>query len=308
MAWAGTERTPIAPGGRVADGTVTVLIATAQLCIALAAVVVVGMGRADAYDRPAGSAFGVLLLLVVGPPAAFALGLLHTVALSMPVALGAHAAAGWVRGPEWLRQGALLVALGALYAIPASLMGIPYASAWAAIAASGVLPLLGVAYFLRREAKGRPVGLGGVWARILLTGLVLLVVTVSGCVTALSKGWVGGEYEVPDLSAREMAGVWTSEDGPAGIRLRADGSAVLTAVPYEAWEGPERRCDGEGTWTYTPASGDVRGSVGFEVHGREADACDLGAWKLGGTTEHPELYALFGDPDVGDVRVLVKRS
>ncbi|WP_328905209.1 hypothetical protein OG230_20685 [Streptomyces sp. NBC_00234] len=82
----------------------------------------------------------------------------------------------------------------------------------------------------------------------------------------------------------------------------------MPAAPYDVREGPEGRCDGEGAWTYTPNSGDVRGSVGFEAQGREADACDLGVWKLGGTTEHPELYALFGDPDVGDVRVLVKRS
>lgn len=87
----------------------------------------------------------------------------------------------------------------------------------------------------------------------------------------------------------------------AGMRLGVDGRAVLTAVPYEEWDAPEQRCDAEGTWTYTPSAGDVRGTVAFEA------GCELGVWTLGGTTEQPELYQVVGDPDAGDIRILVKR-
>ncbi|MFC9249104.1 hypothetical protein ACFT7S_35255 [Streptomyces sp. NPDC057136] len=178
-----TEHTLPASRTGVADGTITTLIAAVQLGIVLAGMLVVDIGQGGAYDRPGGgSVLGVLILLVVAPPVMAVLGALHTVAVSMPAALGASAAAGRLNAaPQWLRQGAFLAVLGALYAIPARLMGIPYVGAWAAIAASGVLPLLGVAYFLRREGQGRPVGLAGVWARILVIGFVLLVATVVGC-------------------------------------------------------------------------------------------------------------------------------
>ncbi|QNE75703.1 hypothetical protein F0344_14655 [Streptomyces finlayi] len=293
------------PGSRtgVADGTITTLVAALQLGVVLAGAVTVGMTGADAYDRPTGSSLGMLFVLVLGPPVAAVLGALHTVAVSMPAALGATAAARRLpAAPEWLLLGAFLVVLGALYAVPASLMGASYVTAWAAIAVSGVLPLLGVAYRVRREGQGRPIGLGGVWLCALAAGLVLLVVTVTGCVVALQNGWTDGTREVPDLSARQVAGVWESVEGQAEMRLGADGRALLAAVPYEPAGGTELRCDGEGTWTYTPVSGDVRGSVTFD------SGCELGAWTLGGTTERPELYALFGDPDTGDVRALVKRA
>lgn len=299
------------PTGRAgaSDGTVATMITAVQTGVVLTGVMVVGAGSADPYDRPDGPVLGLLFLVVSGPPLMAVVGALHTFAVTMPADLGACAVARRLRtAPEWLVRGAVLTVLGALYAVPLSLLGIPYVASWAAIAASGVLPLLGVAYSHRRQGQGRPFGFGGVLARTAGAGFVLLVATVTGCGVAVSNGWVGGTYEVPDLSAREVAGVWTSKDGPAaGMRLGADGKAVLTGVPYPAGGFQEQRCDGEGTWSYTPNSKDVRGSVEFEVRGRESGDCDLGVWTVGGTTEHPELYALFGDPDDGDVRVLVRR-
>lgn len=285
------------------DGTVATLVCAAQLGALLAGYLAVQIGRTDEYGRPPYAPLGLLCVLVFGPPLLLVLGALHTVVMTMPAALAAGAVARRGNGPLWLWQGVCVVASGAAYATAIAAAGAPYLSGWAWISASGVLPLLGVAWFRRGERRrGQPYSRGAVWVRLLSAGFLLTVTVVVACGVALGTGLVGA-YEAPRPAEESMRGVWTSEDGKAEVRLRGGGGAVFSGVPYDG--SREGRCDGTGTWRYVPENGAVRGTVDFEVAG---EGCGLATWTVGGTAERLELYALFGDPDVGDVRILVKRA
>ncbi|MFH9468252.1 hypothetical protein ACH4LT_13285 [Streptomyces clavifer] len=284
------------------DGTVAMLVCAAQLGALLAGSLVVGFGRNDEYERAPGAPLGLLCVLVFGPPLLLFLGSVHTFLMTMPADLAAQAAARRANGALWQWRAASVVALGAVYAAAPAAAGAPYLHSWAWIAGSGALPLLGVAWFRRGERRrGRPYRRGEVWFRVLPAGFLLTVTAMAACGLALATGVVGA-YEAPRLTEAEMPGVWESEDGRAEIRLDAGGGAVFSRVPYGSWD-EEGRCDGTGTWSYAPGDGAVRGTVSFVVFG---DGCPLDTWTVGGTAERPELYALFGDPDGGDVRVLVR--
>ncbi|MFE2017269.1 hypothetical protein ACFW9O_04335 [Streptomyces sp. NPDC059499] len=286
------------------DGTAAMLVCAAQLGALLTGWLAVQLGRTDEYGRPAYAPLGLLCVLVFGPPLLLVLGALHTFVMTTPVALAADAAARRGAGPLWLWQCVCVAASGALYAAAIAAAGAPYLSTWAWISASGALPLLGVAWFRRaQQRRGRPYSRGAVWFRVLSAGFLLTGTVVVACCVALATGLVGA-YEAPRPAEGAMRGVWTSEDGRAEVRLRGGGGAEFSGVPYEGWDR-EGRCDGTGTWRYVPRDGAVRGTVDFDVAGED---CRLGAWTVGGTAERPELYALFGDPDAGDVRILVKQA
>lgn len=287
------------------DGTVTMLVCAAQSGALLTGWLVVQFGSTDPYGRPPGSALGLLCMLVFGPPLLLVLGVLHTFALTMPADLAAGAVARRAGGAHWRWQGATLTLIGAVYAIPLAVAGAPYTYSWAGISLSGVLPLLAVAWFRRlQERSGRPFTTGAVWFWSLAGGFLLTAVVAVACGVAVGTGLVGA-YQAPHLPARQMAGVWESAQGRGEVRLETNGRAVLSGVPYETSDWSERRCDATGTWTYERGGGAAWSTVEFDV----GDAsCVLHVWTLGGSEERPELYALFGDPDAGDVRVLHKRG
>ncbi|MFC9946398.1 hypothetical protein [Streptomyces pratensis] len=292
------------PEGTGSDGTVGMLVCAAQTGALLAGFMVVQFGRTDEYGRPPGAPLGLLCLLVFAPPLLLFLGAVHTFVMTMPADLLARAAARRANGALWQWQCGCVLALGAVYAAALAEAGAPYLYSWASVSASAVLPLLGVAWFHRGEwRRGRPYSRGDVWFRVLPAGFLLAVTAVVACGVALATGAVGA-YEAPHPAQEAMPGVWTSEEGGAEVRLQEGGGAVFSGVPYEGWE-QEGSCDGTGTWRYVPTDGATGGTVEFDVVGED---CPLGTWTVGGTDERLELYALFGDPDAGDVRILVKQA
>ncbi|MFJ8882921.1 hypothetical protein ACIRJR_05870 [Streptomyces sp. NPDC102402] len=297
-------RKPVSSEGTGSDGTVGMLVCAAQTGALLAGVVVVESGRTDAYGRPPGSALGLVCVLVFAPPLLLLFGAVHTFVMTMPADLLARAALRRADGALWQWQCGSVVALGAVYAAGLAAVGAPFLCSWAWISGSGALPLLAVAWFHRGERRrGRPYSKGDVWFRVLPAGFLLTAAVMAACGAALGTGAVGA-YEAPSPTGEAMRGVWVGEDGRAEVRLQADGRAVLSAVPYGDWE-EEGRCDGTGTWSYVPEDGAVRGTVGFDLAG---EGCPVGPWTVGGTDERLELYDLFGDPDGGAVRVLVRQG
>ncbi|WP_405389259.1 hypothetical protein OG596_15850 [Streptomyces sp. NBC_01102] len=111
----------------------------------------VQFGRTDAYGRPPAAPLGLLCVLVLGPPLLLVLGSVHTFLMTMPSDLAAHAAVRRTKGALGQWQG--VVVLGAAYATALAAAGAPFLHSWAWIAASGALPLLGVAWFHRGERK-----------------------------------------------------------------------------------------------------------------------------------------------------------
>ncbi|MCX5410849.1 hypothetical protein [Streptomyces sp. NBC_00059] len=274
------------------------LVGAAQLGAALAGWLVVQLGRTDEYGRPSFAPLGLLCVFVFGPPLLLFLGAVHTALMTMPSDLAAQALARRAKGALWQWRCAAPVVIGAAYAAALAAAGAPFLYCWAGISASAALPLLCVAWFRRREERrGRPYSRGEVWFRVLPAGLLLTVAVTVACGVALGTGAIG-DYTPPRPAKEAMAGVWASEDGPAELLLREDGVAVLTAMPYDGWDR-EGSCDGTGTWSY------AAGAVEFDVAG---EYCRVGTWTVGGSAERPELYALFGDPDAGDVRILVQQA
>ncbi|MFC8226858.1 hypothetical protein [Streptomyces sp. NPDC057287] len=297
-------REPGTPGAVAPDGTVAMLVCAAQSGALLVGYLQVQFGRTDEYGREPASSLGLLCLIVLGPPLLLFLGTVHTFLMTVPADLAGHAVARRTNGVLWQWQGGCVAALGAVYAAALAAAGAPFLYSWAWISGSGVLPLLAVAWFHGAARKrGRPYSRGEVWFRVLPAGFLLTVAVMVACGAALGTGAVGA-YEAPRPTGEAMPGVWASEDGRAEVRLHADGRAVLSGVPYGDWE-EEGRCDGTGTWSYASGSGAVRGTVDFDVPGAD---CPIGPWTVGGTTERLELYSLFGDPDGGAVRILVRQE
>ncbi|MET7319194.1 hypothetical protein [Streptomyces sp. NPDC005549] len=159
-------------------------------------------------------------------------------------------------------------------------------------AGAGILPVLLLAP-LRRRAWGG----WSVWLRSAGACFVLFVVGGLG-VAALAD-----EYEPPALSDGQLAGDWRGDHG-AVLRLAPGGRAGLAGVPaHPDFEAAQdyTRCDGTGTWArelYGDREGVVvrlDGECGEETH-----------WTIGGTERDPELFALFGDPDAGDLKILTR--
>ncbi|WP_405389258.1 hypothetical protein OG596_15845 [Streptomyces sp. NBC_01102] len=137
---------------------------------------------------------------------------------------------------------------------------------------------------------------------MLPAGFLLTVITTVACAVALGTGVVGA-YEPPRPTEVAMRGVWASEDGRAEVRLRADGRAELSGCRARA--GNRRAAATARVPGRTPPRTARPGADHLDVPGED---CPTGAWTVGGTGQRPQLYALFGDPDAGGVRILGRRD
>ncbi|MEU6374447.1 hypothetical protein [Streptomyces sp. NPDC046909] len=271
-------------------------------------------------------AIGLACLFVLAPLYLPFLGLLHACVQTLPAALLARLTVRRVRGPEWMWHLAWAAALGVLWAgATAVLWGWPFAATAAVLAALGVLPVLGVAYFRRgSRSRARAWGCSGTWIVSAGVSFVLFMVVFGGAVVATETGLVE-EYEPPLLSDAQLTGVWRGQDG-AVLRLHAGGRAELTELPMvsetDDWlaDPVYTVCEGTGTWEPLRRDGDGDGdgtgggSVGVE---EDVDRDGVGLrvdggcgqptlWTIGGTERDPELFVLFGDPDAGDLRILTR--
>ncbi|MEU4795306.1 hypothetical protein [Streptomyces sp. NPDC023327] len=256
-----------------------------------------------------GPAFGLACALLLGPFMLPVLGLLHAAVLTLPaVGLGRLAAARLRRGPEWAWSLLCLLPVAAVWGLLFAVLGATFVAPVLWCAASGVLPVLNIAYCLRREKRlGRP--LRKVWILSGLASLGLCAAVFGAAVLATLTG-VLKEYEPPRLSAAQLAGTWRGEDDESVVlRLRGDGRAVLDGTPFErepgdAYDGSGlSRCHATGTWTLGDALYERRPAVAVET-----DACGGDQrWTVGGTEERPELFVALGDPDSPDIEVLVRR-
>ncbi|MGW2045009.1 hypothetical protein ACWCPF_07480 [Streptomyces sp. NPDC001858] len=262
----------------------------------------------DRYGRgyePLGLPFVVLVAPVCLP----VLGLLQAWAQTLPAAALAELTHGRIPWPRWVRQLATAVLIGVGWAaVAAAAWGLPFVATALVLAALGVLPVLAMAY-----TRGREWGAGSVWLRAGAGSVVLFVLTFLGGQLASVTGLLD-EYEPPRLSAAQVAGVWRGADG-AGLRLSPGGRAELTNMPadgdaefeYGAGEA-EAVCEGTGTWVFEASQGSDRWD---KVRVRLADGSgtssrcgDEVSWRIGGTDRAPELFVIFGDPDVGELWIL----
>ncbi|MFF3687586.1 hypothetical protein [Streptomyces sp. NPDC002187] len=251
------------------------------------------------------AAVGLLCMCGIGPLVLAVAGWAHAGAYTLPATLAAHAAVRRWAGPEWVWTAGSLAALASVYAAGAALLfDVSYAPAWLWIAASGVLPALSAAYWRRRSASSaKP----KIWRRTSVAGAGLAGATLVLGVTALLTGVIT-EYEPPNLTERQLTGVWQGRYDGAAVRLHPDGRAVLDSVPYEGenyrfTDDALSRCTGTGTWhrVVAPSAGE-RAVVRIDV----GSCARLTDWTIGGTEDDPELFALFGDPDSGDLHILDK--
>ncbi|MGW3666436.1 hypothetical protein [Streptomyces sp. NPDC005141] len=293
-------------------------VCAAQFAVAVA---VWWVGTFDDDDHGVGlgggpAAVGFLCLLVFGPPLLAVLGLLHTVAYTMPAASLARLVTRRAPGPESAWHLAFVLVLGTLWATLAVVLGglAPTGATALLIAVSGVPPTLGVALVRRRQgATGhRPSG-HRVWFRSALAALGACGLVAAAGTVGLAAGLIQ-EYEPPKLGSDQLTGVWRGDHG-AVLRLRPEGRAELRAVPAQPEFGDVAtkeftRCDGTGKWSldtggrydpYADGGGDdPRDGVVVRVGHCGHDTY----WTIGGTVAHPELFVLFGDPDSGDLRIL----
>ncbi|UFQ16310.1 MULTISPECIES: hypothetical protein [Streptomyces] len=267
----------------------------------------------DDYGATGGGAIGLVCFLLFGPFLLPVVGLLHAAVLTLPAAwLGRLGAARLGRGPEWAWPLACLLPVGAAWAACFAALGAPFVQTALWSAASGVLPVLHVAYCRRREERlGRP--LRKVWTLSGLTSLGLCVAVLGGAVAATATGLIK-EYEPPRLSVEQLTGTWRGEDDESVVlRLRADGRAVLDGTPFErvgtdagGWYDSElARCHATGTWRVDRDRDRFPRRPAVAV---DAKGCgDRQLWTVGGTEARPELFVSFGDPDSPDIEVLVRR-
>ncbi|MFG3550189.1 hypothetical protein [Streptomyces sp. NPDC047725] len=257
-------------------------------------------GRDD-YGRTGGF-LGIVCVPLVLP----VLGVLHATVQIMPAAVLADLGPVRRHGPRWARRAVASALVGSGWAVVGHLLWdwpVTVTLPW--FAAVGILPVLGLALLRRREWGGR-----GVWLRAAGACVVLFAAAGTG-VAALAD-----EYEPPKLSTGRLTGDWHG-DGGALLRLEPGGRAELTRVPALPGVGASRpdagarsdytRCDGTGAWTRHPGGrgGEDRDAVLVRVDGD----CGLETyWTIGGTERDPELFALFGDPDVGEPLVLARGS
>ncbi|MBQ0883508.1 hypothetical protein KBZ94_00960 [Streptomyces sp. RM72] len=247
----------------------------------------VGAGQDD-YGR-GGGAFGVLCVPLILP----LLGVVHSSAQIMPAATLSRLLPRRLSGPAWAWHVVASVLVGAGWAVLAhGVWGWSLGDTLPWFAGAGVLPVL-ILVPLRRRAWGG----WSVWLRSAGACFVLFVVG------GLSVAALADDYEPPRLSAGQLAGEWRGADG-AVLRLAPGGAAELIRVPAQPDFEADRdytRCDGTGTWA-RDRYGDrdavlvrLDGECGEETH-----------WTISGTGQAPELFALFGDPDAGDLRILTR--
>ncbi|MEU9036503.1 hypothetical protein AB0D45_16585 [Streptomyces sp. NPDC048352] len=119
----------------------------------LAAGSVLIASRHEDYDPAAGGAFGILLLLVLGPVLLPLLGLVHAVLFALPVAAAARSLGRRTGLPAAGPAVLLGAALAALYAAWGRSRGLPFGPAWAWTAGLAVLPVAGALYARARDAR-----------------------------------------------------------------------------------------------------------------------------------------------------------
>ncbi|WP_264928505.1 hypothetical protein [Streptomyces sp. A012304] len=264
----------------------------------------------DPYGVGYGGAFGLACLAVLAPAYLPLLGLLHACAQTVPGALLGGPAFRRLPWPRWVRQLVGAGIVGLLWAaVGAVLWGWPYVTAALVLVGLGVLPVLAVAY-----ARVRAVGsLWGIWWRAGVASVALFVFAFVGSLLASVTGLVE-EYEAPELSAAELAGVWRGDDGEV-LELRPGGRATLTGMPVRAGfeaEADFEVCAGGGTWSLRGESEyGTRDAVAVRLETGSGTGSGCGEetlWTLAGTEADPELFVIFGDPDAGEVRVLTRDS
>ncbi|XUN33885.1 hypothetical protein ACRAS1_37675 [Streptomyces lividans] len=130
--------------------------------------------------------------------------------------------------------------------------------------------------------------------RLVALGRCLLRLSVAG---GLAVAALADEYEPPALSDGQLAGSGAETTGPycRPRRSAADGPVPARLRTYRDYT----RCSGTGIWTRN-LSGDREGVVVRLDCGEET------SWTIGGSERSPELFALFGDPDAGDLLFLTR--
>ncbi|MFC9298339.1 hypothetical protein ACFTWH_16680 [Streptomyces sp. NPDC057011] len=189
-----------------------------------------------------------------------------------------------------------LLAVSAACAVLPWVLGAPYAASLVWIAAGGVPPLV-VAGRASRRGR-RPWFVVGVTAA---ATALLLPVTVVGGLILVDRGVLTG-YEPPRLEHAAYVGEWRGEDGGT-VRLREGGRVEVEDLPVDHEDRTVTRCTATGTWKEWAGSSGHRGGVHLDVGGCAEWERD---WEVTGTTEHPELFHLVGDPDVGRVQKLIR--
>ncbi|MFJ9816677.1 hypothetical protein ACIRU3_15645 [Streptomyces sp. NPDC101151] len=255
----------------------------------------------DNYGVGNGGALGALCFLVFAPLLLPVLGMAQTFVLTLPSVVLARLAGRRLRGPSWLwHLVAPVVPALVLGGLSALLWSWPLTTTVAVSAALGVLPTLGVGYVRRRT--WRP---WGVWWRAALGSVALFVLAFGGGVLATETGLIA-EYEPPKLTTAQLAGEWHGPHG-AVLRLHPGGRAEAIGLPAQPpdydWLRKEFvRCDGVGSWK--PEDGEDSGGRDGILLRLEGDCGEDTHWSFGGTTDAPELFVLFGDPDGGTLRIL----
>ncbi len=251
-----------------------------------------------------GPSWGLACLAVFAPLYLPFLGLAHACAQTLPALTLARTALRPLPWPEWVRHllGTVLVAV-AWAGAAAALWRLPFVTTAVVLAALGVLPVLAV-----HRTRQRPRGTWGTWWRAGVASVALSVLTVLGGLLATATGLIE-EYEPPELSAARLAGVWRGADG-AELLLRPGGRAELTEIPADepGSYGAVIVCEGTGSWALGPADDYARRDAVVlriaEGSGTGSGCGDELTWTISGTDRAPELFAVLGDPDAGDVRIL----
>ncbi|MET8980634.1 hypothetical protein ABZX85_34015 [Streptomyces sp. NPDC004539] len=255
-------------------------------------------------------------------------GLLQAALLSRPA--GSLAALATLKGhrPAWAWYLGATGVMSALWAALATWrLAAPFLPTAATLTALGTLPTLAV-LAVRRRGRGRgrsqgrerdrdrdrrPWSAWGVWWRSVPASIALFAVALTGESVAESAGLLP-EYDPPRLSADRLTGVWHGPRG-AELRLSPGGGAEAKSVPAQRADGDRSAeqiydvCTATGTWfldtegRYDRLSGEGPGERDGAVVRLEGCGSDT-YWVIGGTTDSPELFVLFGDPDAGDVRIL----
>ncbi|MFI5794121.1 hypothetical protein [Streptomyces sp. NPDC051677] len=289
---------------------------------------------ADAYGRDYGGGFGLACLFLFAPVYLPVLGLLHAWTHTLPGVILADLALARLRWPRWGRHllGAVLVALG-WAAVTGLLWDWPFLATALVLAALGVLPVLAMAYTRRKALRSTRStqstqstrsawstqstrsawSTWGVWWWAGVGSVALCVLAFAGAALADATGLIE-EYEPPELSAAQVAGVWRG-DGGAELRLLPGGRAELARTPAEGEFGSGEDmavCDGVGAWTYaTEGPYEARGRVVVRLSAGSGTGSGCGeetTWRVSGTDRAPELFVIFGDPDGGELRILKRAA
>ncbi|MFI1699451.1 hypothetical protein ACH419_26210 [Streptomyces bobili] len=266
----------------------------------------------DPYGRGYDAAvLGLLLAALVAPLCLPVLGFLHACVQILPGAALGDAVLRGVGGPRWVRHLLGAVAVGLVWAVVGAVVwGWSFAVAACSLAALAVLPLLATAYARVRSTAGLR-GIGVVWAvwwRAGLASVALLVLAFPAAALATATGLIE-EYEPPQLSAAQLAGVWQDEEG-AVLRLLPGGRAELARMPAEAdpfLDAEFAVCEGTGTWTVADGQYHDRDGIVVRLDTGSGTGSGCGnetGWTIAGTDRAPELFATFGGLE--ELRVLTR--